>query len=368
MIAIQEVRDFEAFEALRDEWNDLARRGGADLPYARHEWIAAWWEGFGGGAHLEMLLLREGGDLVAAAPLMRSRRTLAGLPVRALHSPGLNLGVSGILLARPNAEIAGRLLDEALSLGGFDALILQGAAAGGPLADLVSSHLVGRRVRFEERPHGEIFVDTSAGPEAYRRARSTKFWSNARNRAKRLEAAGPVSFERARTPTDLAPALEEAFAVSRRSWKGRQGTAIGGREDHRAFFRALVRRFGLSGECEVALLRVSGDAVAYRIGLRQGELFLECDIAFDEARRAFSPGTLLGIRSNEALLAEGVTEINLGMDFPWKQEWSPSRRERLEWIVYPAGHPYSPVLRAARALQGRFRRGPQAGARVDRPT
>jgi CelD/BcsL family acetyltransferase involved in cellulose biosynthesis len=362
MIAIQEIRDMAAFDAVRDEWNALVRLDGATLPYARHEWIAAWWEGFGRNADLHVLLLRSGGEIVAAAPLMRSWRTLAGLPVRALHSVGLNIGVSGVLLAQHDPESVGRLFDAVLGLGGFDVLILQGAAAGTALATLTASHFAVRRIAFEEQPHGELFLDTAGGLEVYRRGRSSKFWSNARNRAKRLSAVGTVEFERARTPANLDSALEEAFAVSLRSWKGRRGTAIGLQEEFRAFFRALARRFGDVGDCEVSLLRLNGSTIAYRIGLRHRELYLECDIAFDEAHRSYSPGTLLGVQSNEALIAEGTKEINLGMAFSWKGEWSPSRRERLEWVVYPRGRPYALVLRGARYLQRSVlhRRAPQS--------
>jgi CelD/BcsL family acetyltransferase involved in cellulose biosynthesis len=216
--------------------------------------------------------------------------------------------------------------------------------------------LAGQRIAFEEQPHGELFLDTAGGLEVYRRGRSSKFWSNARNRARRLAAAGTVEFERARTPYSLVSALEEAFGVSLRSWKGRRGTAIGMQEEFRAFFRALARRFGDVGDCEVSLLRLNGGTIAYRIGLRHKGLYLECDIAFDEAHRSCSPGTLLGVQSNEALIAEGTSEINLGMAFSWKGEWSPSRRERLEWVVYPRHRPYALALRGARHLQRRVLR------------
>ncbi len=358
MPAIQEIRDAAEFGALRDEWNALVRRDGTALPYARHEWITSWWEGFGRSARLHLVLLRDGAEIVAAAPLMRSWRTLAGLPVRALHSLGLNVGVSKPLVARPDEETSARLLDAVLALGSFDVLILRGVAAGTPLASRVPARLAARGLPFEEERHGEIYLETGAGLDAYLRGRTSKFWGNWRNRARRLDAIGTISFERAREPAALGPALEESFAVSLRSWKGKRGSAIGLQKNFRTFFRALVRRFGEVGDCEISLLRLNGEAIAYRIGLLQEKLYLECDIAYAETHRHYSPGTLLAVHSNEALVAEGIREINLGIDFPWKEEWSPLRRERLEWIVYPRRRPYSVLLRAARGARRKYRPGP----------
>jgi hypothetical protein len=59
------------------------------------------------------------------------------------------------------------------------------------------------------------------------------------------------------------------------------------------------------------------------------------------------------------LIHEGVEEINLGMAFGWKDEWSPEPRRRVEAQILPR-KPYSLLLRAAQALRSRL-----ASARAD---
>jgi CelD/BcsL family acetyltransferase involved in cellulose biosynthesis len=121
----------------------------------------------------------------------------------------------------------------------------------------------------------------------------------------------------------------------------------------------MLRRFGEAGGAELWLLRLDGRAVAYRIGFRDGPRFVECDIAYDQEYRPFSPGTLLAVECNERLIHEGVEEINLGMAFGWKDEWSPEPRRRVEAQILPR-KPYSLLLRAAQALRSRL-----ASARAD---
>ena len=66
------------------QWQAMGRRGticwkGASwpVPFLRHEFLSAWWRHLGGGgewprAELYVVLAREAGSLVAAAPLMSS--------------------------------------------------------------------------------------------------------------------------------------------------------------------------------------------------------------------------------------------------------------------------------------------------------
>jgi len=65
------------------EWNDLVdRTPDSDNVFLRHEWFRAWWEGFGRGKELLVLLIRSGGRLIAIAPLMRCWASYHGAPMR----------------------------------------------------------------------------------------------------------------------------------------------------------------------------------------------------------------------------------------------------------------------------------------------
>jgi CelD/BcsL family acetyltransferase involved in cellulose biosynthesis len=66
-------RDPAIFDALHDEWNDLAARGVSRTPFLRAEYQRAWWEHRGGGewseAELCVVVAREAGRLVGVASL-----------------------------------------------------------------------------------------------------------------------------------------------------------------------------------------------------------------------------------------------------------------------------------------------------------
>jgi CelD/BcsL family acetyltransferase involved in cellulose biosynthesis len=355
-LRIETIQSPAAFDDIREPWNDLLGREEVALPYLRHEWLAAWWRGFGDGASLAILLAWSGSTLTAAAPLMRSRRTLSGIPVRAIHSLGMNVGFADLLRdpARPSDLVP--VLEAALRDARSDVMLLRGTASGSAKESWIRGWLADAGCRFDAIPRGEYYMDTRDGIESYRSGRPSRLLRGAERRARQLSERGVVRFDRVRGRGPWEKPLEEAFSVSLRSWKAREGSAVGQQPSFRTFLSELVTRFGATDEAELCLLRLSGAAIAFRVGVSDRAVFVDQEIAFDEDWRRYSPGTLVALHSDEALIRSGTREINLGIDFDWKLNWAPSRRGRVEWIVYRKGSPGAAVARIARGIRARMRR------------
>lgn len=351
MIDIQEITSEGAFLALREEWNALLGRGDSACPYLRHEYLSAWWRGFGAGGRLHVIVARDGERLVGALPLMVSRRTIAGLPVTALHFLGINVGFLDYVIEGGRGDVFGPLFRRAFDAGRHHVLILRGIPAGGGHEQAVRAFLEAERAAHEVHEVREIALTVRGGWDGFRKERGTKIWSNVRNRTKKLEALGPVVLERHKGDAGSAEALEEAFALSLRSWKGEAGSAVGLQDPFRQFLRSLMEH----GAGDLWVLRSNGRAIAYRLGFTRGKTWTELDIAYDREFAHLSPGTLLSARSNEALVQEGVAEINLGLDFPWKQEWSPEGRLLLEFLSYRRSGLWPRLVRGAQSLRRRYK-------------
>ena len=68
------VRTLPELTSLKKEWNDLLAVSASHVPFLRHEYISAWWQGLGGGewSHGELYVIiarGEQGELVGIAPL-----------------------------------------------------------------------------------------------------------------------------------------------------------------------------------------------------------------------------------------------------------------------------------------------------------
>ena len=63
---------------LAPEWTRLAEQWAVDPMFLSHTWFRTWWESFGRGKELHIVTVRDRGELVAVAPMMRTRATIYG--------------------------------------------------------------------------------------------------------------------------------------------------------------------------------------------------------------------------------------------------------------------------------------------------
>src|SRR6185295_9545517 len=84
-LTVEVVSNENAFVALEPEWDRVVGKTASGHPFLRHDWVRSWWEAFRHGHQLHVLVVREGADAIALAPLMISRSRMLGVPVRRLE-------------------------------------------------------------------------------------------------------------------------------------------------------------------------------------------------------------------------------------------------------------------------------------------
>ncbi|MFD4408318.1 GNAT family N-acetyltransferase [Streptomyces sp. NPDC058476] len=73
-LTVEVCTDERAFAELAGEWGRLHRSCRSATPFQSHAWLHSWWLSYGTPGGLRLVLVRGGGELLAAAPLMRVRR------------------------------------------------------------------------------------------------------------------------------------------------------------------------------------------------------------------------------------------------------------------------------------------------------
>src|SRR5438445_9137166 len=97
---VEKVTDYPAFLGLERAWNETVERAGMGHPFLRHEWLRTWWECFGTGHRLHILMIKSGDRILAIAPLLRESARMYGVPIRRLrllhndHTPRADLIVA----------------------------------------------------------------------------------------------------------------------------------------------------------------------------------------------------------------------------------------------------------------------------------
>lgn len=333
------VTDYEAFVRLEPEWNGAVARGKAPHPFLRHEWFRTWWDCFGTDRRLHVIVVRDGREILAIAPLMTEQVQMYGVPVRKIdllhndHTPRTDI----IVGESPHVayDAIWKCLRDARDH--WDVLQLSRLPDDSPTRLAFAS--LARRDGYATgtwRGDASPYLTLSGTWDSYHASLPAKFRSNLRNRLSRLRAYGEPRLEILESVEAVSAAMEDALRLEASGWKDETHTSIESDPSVRRFYSLLAERAASTGWLRLMFLTVGGRriATAYASCL-DGRLFL-VKTGYDPAYASCAPFKLLTYLAVQRAFAEGLQEIDfLGDAEPWKLEWT-SRSRVHDWLyVFP---------------------------------
>ena len=336
---VEAITDYQAFLDLEHLWNQLVEEANADHPFVRHEWVRAWWDCFGTGQELYVLLVKENRELVAIVPLMSCDRRLCGVPVRQLQFIW-NVYVErfDFIVGRwPQAAYRATLAHLLSRKKGWDLLLLHQLPAGSPSLTEMGRLAVEHGIHVELlRSTDSPYVPIAGSWDSYCKSLDAKHRSNLRNREKRLSQLGSVSLEIVSSAKDLAQALEDGFGLEAAAWKGRAGSAVGRRPEVRRFYTHLARFAAERGSLRLCFLTLNGERIAFGYFLEHGNKLYLLKPGYDPRYACYSPSTLLCDLVLHHAFDRRLTEVDfLGLADPWKLQWTKSLRTHYWLYLFP---------------------------------
>lgn len=353
-LSVEVCTEERAFAGLAGEWERLYRACPSTTPFQSHAWLHSWWLSYGSPGRLRLVLVRRGGELVAAAPLMRVHHPLPAL-----------VPIGGAI-----TDFCDVLLDAAAGPQGA------GAALADALADLARTALVDFR---EVRPGGamervylcwrgprhrvrdSVCLELPAVPmgELVERL-SSRHAQRVRNKVNRLTRLG-IEWHDVH-PDEAGAALRRLLELHRLQWQGRRMSPEHARP---RFLEHLVRSvvpLARSGEAAVTQFLLDGEVVAVNLTLLSGGLAGTYLCGFHprlrEERKVDVTAMLLHA-STEHLAARGGTRVLslLRGDEPYKYRWHPDTVPNQRFLL--ARHRTVPLLAAAAGEAAARRRAKQ---------
>lgn len=324
------IRSWREFEAVHDEWNELADRHRHPLLW--HEWLSSCARTLHAEHDLCVVVERNAGRLTAAAPLVARRRgglrRLEFLGVRTLYEP------CGCLFEDEAA--LDRLLHDVCSLGipfAFDRLDAEAPTVG------ALKRVVGRRgLVFTKETSPSLALSLAADWETFVRALPAHLRSDLRRARHRAETLGPVSVEMFfPAPSDVDRLVETFAGVEAAGWKGRHGSALGQRDDLKRFFLEAGRRLACRGALRAGFLRIGPDLAAAQLAIEAYGAAWVLKVGYDERWARCSPGLELTGEAVKDAVSRGLSAYEfLGSKEWWEERWHPVARRYVLVVVYPA--------------------------------
>lgn len=246
------------FAALAPAWGHLYGRCATATPFQHHAWLHSWWQSYGRPGRLRLLLVREGGELLAAAPLTAVHR-----PVPALVPLGGAISdYADVLVDDGHAERAVTALTEGLTAAARTALIDFREVRPGGAVERVYDRWTGPRRRVDD----SLCLELPALPMAELVGRLPSAKAQ-RVRAKQRKLAALGVDRRTVPPGEVDGALRRLLELHRLQWQGR---GVTGEHLRPRFHEHLVRSVGpmaRSGDAVVTEFRLDGEVVAVDLTL-----------------------------------------------------------------------------------------------------
>jgi CelD/BcsL family acetyltransferase involved in cellulose biosynthesis len=313
-LQVETIRDAAGLAELADGWDDLVAALPRPTPFMLHAWLEEWWRHLAGDARLAVVIARRDGRLVAALPLMITRRR--GVRTAAFIGGG-DSALADLLLAAGEPDETAEALVEELRRQPFDLLDVFGLPADSRLA-----RAAGRDLAVHERVEAPVMLMPDGFDAAYRAKRGSKRRAEHRRRMRRLQESSDAEFTILRTIEELRPALEEGFRINAIRWEGRPDRSLFSTEAGHAFHRAVLPRLAAMDMARILLLRSEGRVVAFQYWLAYRGSMISNRRAFDPSFSSFSPGILTMLQALEDASAEGLTRVEfLGGPEPYKLEF-----------------------------------------------
>ncbi|WP_407155462.1 GNAT family N-acetyltransferase [Bradyrhizobium sp. STM 3557] len=258
--------------------------------------------------------------LIGLMPVISLWRTYK-LPLPALVSGHPYGTLCTPLLDSEKSDAAATRLLQAARSSGAHALVLRDVALDGVTMGAIATALGrdGLRLRVLHCYERACLDATRDGDEVLQNALGAKKLKELRRQRHRLAEHGTVDFAVARSPTDVAAALETFLSLEASGWKGRRGTALIQHDGDAAFIRRATAALAATNQCEIVTLRAGDTAIAAGVVLRhQGRAFF-FKLGVDERFAKYSPGVQLTLDLTRHLCADPAitsADSTAGPDHP----------------------------------------------------
>jgi CelD/BcsL family acetyltransferase involved in cellulose biosynthesis len=333
--SVHVITDAAAFAGMESVWNETVERAALDHPFLRHEWLRTWWDCFGAGRRLHIVVVKAAGRILAIAPLMWEKAWMYGVPVRRLQLLANDQTPRADVIVAERPQESYRAIWQSLveTSERWDVLQLSHVHRASPTLKALSTlatdddHAIGTWP-CDDSPYLSLGMTW----DAYSASLTPKFRQNLRNRWSRVSRLGHPTLEVLEDRLAIRDACDESLRLEASGWKHANRTAIGSDPATHRFYTELAERAADRGWLRLLFLTVNGRriATAYSACYRDRLMFLKT--GYDPEFAKCSPFKTLTTLALQQAFADGLAEVDfLGDAEPWKLEWTKTTRPH-DWL------------------------------------
>lgn len=300
-LKVDVVDTLEGFRTLEREWNLLVDQYEAANIFLTHQWLVAYCEYFvtdffGIPRSLRIITVRDGAELIGAAPLLLETIAWRGLPVRQfvlMSHPISNNVRSDFIFSKRREEIVQLIVTHLQrTRHEWDVCVLDSFPEESEALPLLPSacRRVNLLAREPERYWVLHYVPIQDTWEEYLARHSKHSRQHLKREEKQLQRMGTYDIEFLDDPQDVTVGVEIFFDLETKSRKQNKSdyTPLDGRT--RAYIRALFLALASINRAVIAVLRVDGRPAAAILAVRYRHILWDLTSNYDPEFETGHPG------------------------------------------------------------------------------
>ena len=334
-IAVDVIHDYATFVNLEAKWNETVDRAGLTHPFLRHEWLRTWWDSFGEGRTLNIIVVRAGNRILGLAPLMLEQVRMYGIGVRRIQFLHNDHTPKADVIVADGADEVYEALWKTLQAPRqpWDVLQLSQLPSDSPthaqIARLSARQAYPTALWLSD---DSPYLELSSNWNTYLSSLGAKLRQNIRNRIGRLTKLGEPSLQVLSDRDAIRQARAEALTLEASGWKRGAGTAIRSDPHVLRFYTQLADRAATAGWLRLMFLAVNGRRIAVSYASRYQDRLSFFKTGYDPEFSKYAPFKLLTYYAIRDGYGDGLREVDfLGDAEPWKLEWTSTTRPH-DWL------------------------------------
>lgn len=347
-LSINCISKFEDFLFLEDDWNTLLNQNESNSVFLSHGWFKCFWDAWGNGKGLRVLVARKGSRLIGVAPLMIYTGQHLRLPAKILSFIENNeCPHCGFVVPKDKAcQVVPAFFDYIYAnQNGWDILVLRKMPVGTSQISAIKAYCDQNKNRCVDHPSlSSPFLRTDSDWDVFYSNKSQRFKKRIRYMQNKLYKQGDTIINESHAPAQVQALMGQIYDVGERSWKAKKGNAIGSSPQNRLFFSQLPYALEPEGKVCVWLLRLNNRLIAFEYHVRQNDIIYALRSSFDEAYRAYGPGSVLDFEVVRSLFKSDVNHYDMcGGPYAHKLRWTSDIKVHVDIMVFNR-RPYATLL------------------------
>ncbi|MFN2645875.1 MAG: GNAT family N-acetyltransferase [Burkholderiales bacterium] len=310
-ISVQFLSSADEFARLAPDWNRLHEQAAAASVFNSWVWQYQWWQVYGAGQPLRILVALEHGETVGVLALYIQTVRILGVPVRLLRFVGAGADTHpddlGPLLAPGREDVVARKLAQAtLRLSDADVILLTDIdpQSGFPRA-LEQAADEARRPRISGVSERIAYIDLPENWSQFLQSLSSDRRTRLKGARRKALAAGKVRFFVWQDAGRLDEAIDRLAELHQRRWRDAGGSESFASREYIEFHRSIMKATLPRGWLKLYCLEVDDELAAITYCYRFRNRVYLMQAGFDPERARLNPGKVLLGYAVEHAIGEG---------------------------------------------------------------